>query len=145
MRFKRNKLPVILLVFLAACQVTDQSALQQQLETAVTRVQNAFVPDKRLDILEAQVRFENDAWLITGETTIPDAKAALVKAVDSLLAGKPYQVDMMLLPSPTLGDSTHAIVRVSVANLRKQPKHAVEMVDQLVMGAPIRLLKKEED
>lgn len=145
MLLKWNKSLVVFLVFLAACQANDQAALQQQLENTVAAVQNAFVPDQRLDILDAQVRFENGVWLISGETTLPEAKTALVQAVDSLLAGKKYEVGLALLPSSTLGDSTHGLVRVSVANLRKHPKHATEMVDQLVMGTPIRLLKKEED
>lgn len=145
MRFKHKSFILVLLIFLAACQVTDQAALQKQLEAAVTRVQNVLVPDKRLEVFEAKVRFENGIWLITGETTLPEAKAALVKTLDSLLAGKPHQVDLTLLPSANLGDSTQAVVRVSVANLRKQPKHSAEMVDQLVMGAMIRLLKKDEN
>lgn len=145
MSFKRNQSLVVLLVVLAAGRAAAQSGMQQQLETTVARVQNALVPDKRLELLEAQVRLENAAWLITGETTLPGARAALVQAVDSLLNGTPYQIDLTLLPSPALGDSTHAVVRVSVANLRKQPRHSAEMVDQMLLGAPLRLLKKDED
>jgi hypothetical protein len=110
MRFKRNKSLVVLLVFLAACQATDQPALQRQLETAVTRVQNALVPDQRLDILEAQVRFENETWLLSGETTLPDAKAALVKAVDSRCRqATPSRYDAVA--KPDFGRSTQAVVR----------------------------------
>ncbi len=145
MLIKRYRLLFVSLVFLAACQSNDKVGLQQQLENTVTALQTTYIADKRLAILDAQVRFENGAWQISGETTVAEAKAALVQAVDSLLAGKKYQVEMTLLPSPALGDSTYALVRVSVANLRKQPRHSAEMVDQLVMGTPIRLLKKDEN
>ncbi len=142
---QRYKLFFIFPIFLVSCLSADRDAQRHQLENAATTIQTSFVPDKRLEVFDVQMKLENGAWLISGETTLPEAKATLAKALDSLLAGKKYQLDMALLPSPALGDSTHGIVRVSVANLRKQPRHTAEMVDQLVMGTPIRVLKKDEN
>ncbi|MFQ5584494.1 MAG: NlpC/P60 family protein, partial [Calditrichia bacterium] len=52
-----------------------------------------------------------------------------------------YQNDFHRLPLPSLGDSNYAIVRVSVAHLREEPRHSAQLVDQNIMGNVIRLLK----
>jgi cell wall-associated NlpC family hydrolase len=49
----------------------------------------------------------------------------------------------MELPDSSLGDRTYALVCLSVANLREEPDHAAQMVDQNIMGSPLRLLKDE--
>ncbi|MDZ7288907.1 MAG: C40 family peptidase [candidate division KSB1 bacterium] len=140
---KHYKFLVTLLLFLAGCESSNRTALQTQIEATITATQKVFVPDRRLDVFDAQVHFENGAWLIRGETTMPAAKTALIKAVDSLLAHRQHKTEIALLPDSTLGDSTQALIRVSVANLRKQPRHSAELVDQLLMGTPIKLLKED--
>jgi cell wall-associated NlpC family hydrolase len=140
----RFKFLIALLIFLLSCQISDRDTLQHRLNRVITDIQHSFIPDNRLDIFDAQAHFENGVWLITGETTVAEAKAAFIKAADSILANKKYKAEIILLPPPSLGDSVHALVRVSVANVRKSPKHSAEMVDQVIMGTPLRLLKRED-
>jgi cell wall-associated NlpC family hydrolase len=142
---KRHELFSLLLIGCVACTADDPATLQRKLEDRLTQIQNAFVPDRRVEVLDTRVRFENGVWVLSGETTLPGAKQAITQAVDSLLIKQKHQVEIVLLPAPGLGDKIDGLIRVSVANLRKQPKHSAEMVDQLILGTPIRLLNKQDN
>lgn len=46
-----------------------------------------------------------------------------------------------LLPGAGLGGRTHGIVAVSVANVRREPKHFAELLTQLLMGTTVKLVQ----
>jgi hypothetical protein len=50
-------------------------------------------------------------------------------------------LDFQLLPPEGFGDTTHALVNVSVGNLRRNPKHSAELVDQVLIGMELKLIK----
>jgi cell wall-associated NlpC family hydrolase len=50
---------------------------------------------------------------------------------------------LTVLPQPSLGERVHGVVSISVANLRTKPSHAAEMATQVLMGTPLRVLKKQ--
>ena len=106
------------------------------------QIQTVFVPDKSLDVFDAELIHLNNQWILKGETTVPAAREALLAVADSLLGANGYQNKLMLLPDSSLGDSAYALVSVSVAHLRDAPRHSAKMVDQTIMGRPLRLLKK---
>ncbi len=101
------------------------------------------IPDKRLDRFEVEAVKKGAKWEVKGDTTVAEARDAVIQAARSAFGTHLGNVDIKLLPDPTLGEKNQALVRVSVAPLRKVPKHAAEMVDQLVMGTRVRLLKED--
>lgn len=142
---KRYKLFFILFICFAGCVIEGPATLQRKLEDSFAEIQNALAPDRRVEVLDTQVRLENGVWVVSGETTLPAAKQAIAHTVDSLLRRQKHQVEIILLPAPDLGDKLNGLIRVSVANLRRHPRHSAEMVDQLTLGTPIRLLNKEDN
>ncbi len=107
------------------------------------QVQRHFAPDLSLNVFDAKLRKENQEWILQGETTVAGAKEKIIALTDSLLGKQHYKDEFIVLPHPSLGDSTYALISVSVAHLREEPRHAAQLVDQAIMGETIRLLKNK--
>jgi len=106
-------------------------------------IEKTEIGDKRLEFFEVQATERNRRWDVTGETTLTSARDAVLEAARETFGARLGSVDIKLLPDPALGQNNEALVRVSVAPLRRVPRHSAEMVDQVVMGTPLRLLKTE--
>lgn len=130
----------LLLVFLN-CQ--NESLLISRFNEKISHLQKKYAPDRSLEVFKAQLSKEKNHWILRGETTLTEAKVAIISVTDSLLGRNNYQNNLKILPDSTLGDSTFGIVKLSVVNLRDEPDHAAELVDQNIMGQILRLLKKE--
>ena len=60
---------------------------------------------------------------------------------DSLSFGN----DVILLPDPSLGDSTRGIINVSVTPIRDRSSHTAQMIDQAIMGNWVKILIEKDD
>jgi len=114
-----------------------------EFEKQISAVESDLIPDKRLDVFQVEALKSGSKWDVKGETTVAAGKDRVLQAARSAFGSQLGNVDLKVLPEPSLGEKNQALVRVSVAPMRKLPKHAAEMVDQLVMGTPVRLLKEE--
>ncbi len=148
MRFLRFKpgnerlgwLAVLLLTVLVACQ--QSLPVEEVFRTRLIAIQKQWVPDRTLDVLEATLVRTSGRWVLRGETTVPEARTAVLALADSLV-GNAFVDSLLVLPHPSLGDSVFGIVTVSVANLREEPRHAAQLVDQAILGDELRLLKQK--
>lgn len=126
---------------LLALVVISWACKQQQNEKIAIRTieetQTAFAPDKRVAVFD--IRWEKDSLI--GETNLPEAHQELIQ---SLNAYNIHFVDQVnLLPDASLGNQNKALVTISVANIRSQPKHSAELATQALMGTPLNVLKQE--
>jgi hypothetical protein len=96
-----------------------------------------FAPDKRVALWN--VRMEDNT--LTGETNLPQALVRLKSKLDS--AEIEFRDEVTVLPSQGLGGKEFALVTLSVANIRSEPKHSAELATQATLGTPLKVLKKE--
>jgi len=136
---KLKHLNFAIALLLLAC--TGKQAPPESLLQDIEQIRENFAPDKRTALFNVTVENEADHWVLSGETSEPAAFNALSQLSAKVYAGLNPVVEVTLLPGEEFGDSTMALVRVSVANLRREPKHSAELVDQTLMGRPVRLLK----
>ncbi|WP_432711633.1 NlpC/P60 family protein [Pedobacter sp.] len=116
------------------------SNLINRIKELTTQLGKKVAPDKRTAIFNVQV-LETPTATVELETTIPSAVAALRSEFQK--AGLNVIVQPKLLPAAELGTQLYGVVRLSVANNRKEPAHSAEMMTQMLMGTPVELLKKE--
>jgi len=109
----------------------------------VESVQKKFAPDKRLSVFDIQLQKKGDQLIITGEVNDSKLWHVLKDSIQAHAKNLDLVFNVVPLPEKALGDSTFGIVDVSTAHLRKQPKHAAEMLSQAVLGSVVRLLKKK--
>ncbi len=103
----------------------------------IDAVKQQYAPDKRTALF--QVEYNNNT--LTGETNLPEAKDALLERLKT--AGISFQDDIKVLPEAELQGKHQAVVTISVANMRSQPRHAAELATQATMGTPLNVLKKD--
>ncbi len=103
----------------------------------VDAVRQQFAPDKRVALFDVKT----NGTVLTGETNMPAAKAALLSKLTA--AGISFQDSIQVLPLADLKDKTNAVVTLSVANLRSEPKHPAELATQATMGTPLKVWKQK--
>ncbi len=131
-------------ILLAMSQTpSPKDPMVAQFEKQVSVVEAAMIPDKRLDLFQVEAVKSGSKWDVRGETTVAAAKDGVLQAAHSAFGTHLGNVNLKLLPDPALGEKNQALVRVSVAPMREVPKHAAEMVDQVVMGTAVKVLKEE--
>ncbi len=139
----QQKIKAVFVLLLALTILSCQNSRQiiQRFEAQSKQVQQKFAPDLSLNVFSVELVREQGEWVLRGETSVLEARQALTALADSLLGPGNYRDSLLVLPHPALGDSTFAIVTVSVANLREEPRHAAQLVDQYILGRVLRLLK----
>lgn len=109
----------------------------EEVNDLIGSIRQRFAPDKRVALWD--VSYEQGA--LVGETSLPEAFSALLDSLDVRQIAVNSQVNV--LPDANLGDRTSALVTISVANIRSQPKHSAELATQALMGTPLKVLKQE--
>ena len=120
---------------LLMAQTLTYKALSQELQS----LQKQLVPDKRVAILDIELKDTLQAKVVvSGETNLPDAKEQIIRFLTDKKIS--FAVSVRLLPDYSLGDKTWALASLSVSNLRSQPDNASELVSQALMGTPMKIL-----
>jgi hypothetical protein len=128
----------IFLAVLSGCSKVPMESLQSDIDSIASH----WIPDSRLALCDIVIAdADANQLVLKGETTIYEAKDEIF----SWLLGKGYMVldSVLFLPDTSLQSTPWALVTVSVANLRKRPSHAAEMVSQAIMGTPMKIIKKK--
>ena len=129
----------VTLVFLLACQNAQKRT--QKVNRLILEIKNKYVPDSRVDVFDVKLKVSNGKLILSGKTNIAGAKDELIKAVSDITSDFVDSVEV--LPSSELGDKIYGVVTVSVANMRSEPSHRAELVNQLIMGTEVQLLEKK--
>ncbi|WP_299533619.1 SH3 domain-containing C40 family peptidase [Ulvibacterium sp.] len=140
MNFKTNIfITALALAFLGACEVPNEE--KAPLQEQISAVKSKFAPDKRVALFNVKALRENDDLVLKGESDLPDAIAALKEQLTK--ENIEFLDSIQLLPALDLGKKTRAVINISVANLRSEPKHSAELVTQATLGTPVKVLKKQ--
>jgi len=124
--------PALLVFYLASCATPDDTQSVNQL---IESFRSTTAPDKRVAIWI--LSFENDS--LKGET---DRLTALDELISELNEqGIQFTNVVKRLPDADLEGKTKAVVTISVANIRSQPRHSAELATQALMGTPLTVLK----
>lgn len=112
-------------------------------DSLIMQIQKAHAPDKRVAVFDIQVEAEGKNLAVTGLT---DQIAALtLLRQEWKKAGIAVKDDILLLPDPALGEWQYGLVKVSVANIRSEPRHSAELATQALLGTPLRVLRRQGD
>ena len=140
--------PYILAFSLASLLVSCNDARQDPItaeenptDAFIEDVQEEYVPDRRVARFDVTSEEYDGKFVLRGETTNPEALASLKQKLDS--ARIEYVDSIQVYPAEDLEGKTNALVRISVANIRSNPKHSAELATQATLGTPLKVLKKE--
>jgi hypothetical protein len=120
---------------IAMAQTQSYKVLSRELQS----LQKQIVPDKRVAVLEIEIKDTlQPIVVVSGKTNLPEAKVKIMQFfTDKKIA---FIDSLRLLPDPSLGYKTWALAKLSVSNIRALPKDASELVSQVLMGTPMKVL-----
>lgn len=103
-----------------------------------------FAPDKRTAVFAVRASLKGNELTLAGEVHNDAMKRQLLHFIED---AKQFTVvdSLVALPHPSLGGRTFGVVSTSVANMRVKPGHAEEMATQVLLGTPLRILKRDDD
>lgn len=128
------------LVFLSAA--TAQTGGTTMIPDLLKEARQKLAPDRRTAVFDVRGEPRGDAVVLSGEVQSDEMKRALVKLFKDH-GVKALADSLTALPQESLGERTHGVISVSVANIRYKPDHPAEMATQALLGTPVRILKKE--
>lgn len=137
--FRPLLLSSLAVLLATACIPAERNAsIQSTVERQAEDIRKQTVPDRRIGVFQFM---KDESGAITAfETDQPQ----VATKVDSLLDSHGLSdIPVQLLPDQALGDTVHAVVRVGVANLRRDPRHGAELVDQTILGTRLKILKRQ--
>ena len=132
---------ISLSIFFIAFNCSGHKKILSSFNKYAHELEGNYIKDKSLSIFTTNLYQINDNWILEGETTNLVLHSNLIRFTDSLLTKEGYTNNFILLPDSSLGDSSFAIVNVSVTPLREKPQHSSQMVDQAIMGNTVKLLR----
>lgn len=130
-------LSIIILIGIFSCENKKQLS---EIQDIINEIKNKYAPDSRTAIFKINPENTNPI-ILSGETNIEEAKLLLLSRIQE--AEIPIKDDILLLPDKSIGKKKFAIVNVSVANLRANPKHSAELATQTILGTPVKVLKNK--
>ena len=132
---------ILTLVLLVAAGCKTQTNAINNYKSEIDSIGIVWVPDLREGIFDAEILPGTSGMILKGETTVPEAKAAITALLDH--DGVQYTDSLKLLPDPSEITEPWGLVNVSVCNVRFSSSYEAEMVSQALMGTPVRILKKD--
>lgn len=132
-----NSVPIGILVLAGACSGPETN----KADAFISSVKERYAPDKRTALFDISAGKQGNMLVLNGETNIPAAKTALFSLLDS--AGVEAVDSVRLLPAEDLDGEVFGLAMLSVCNLRVEPGHSEEMATQILLGTPVRILKKD--
>ncbi|TAE30417.1 MAG: glycoside hydrolase [Cytophagales bacterium] len=127
-----------LLVCFILCVLTVVCPAQTPVTATINAVRQQYAPDGRVALFS--VKLDSTGTLV-GKTNLPQAKLDLLSRLDGEKVA--YKDAIQVLPAPSLEGKTYAVVTVSVANLRSDPRDGAELATQALLGMPLRVWDKD--
>jgi len=139
MKIFYKKTSLLILLLCAWTVGMSQSLSYKSLTQELLLLQKQLVPDKRVAILEIELKDTlHPEVVVSGKTNLPEAR----KQITGFMTDRNISFidSIRLLPDSSLGEKIWALGKLSVSNVRALPKDASELVSQVMMGTPMKIL-----
>ena len=129
-------------LLLVGCNSGTETVVEENspASAAIDEVRNQYAPDRRVAIFDVESVDTTGTLVLRGESNLPEAVTDLKQRLDA--QNITYTDSIQMLPAEDLEGKTEAVIQISVANLRSRPSHSSELVTQVTLGTPVKVLKK---
>ncbi|HEY9184913.1 MAG TPA: C40 family peptidase [Salegentibacter sp.] len=137
-------LPFVLGVLLIAssCEENKESLEENPTDEHIAEVKKEYAPDSRVALFDVKTEKQGDSYILKGESNDPEAVESLKQKLQA--ENIKFTDSIRLLPdSEELENKTRGVVKISVANIRDEPKHSAQLVTQATLGMPLKVFKKK--
>jgi gamma-D-glutamyl-L-lysine dipeptidyl-peptidase len=135
-------LNTFILFLIAGC--SHPSGKIDRVQREIDSISTLYIPDHRIGIADIKALSGSEGTVILkGETTDMLLKETLIKTLNK--NGNKLIDSILILPDTLTNKSFWGLATLSVINIRKHPAHSAELVNQTLLGTPVRILKNEDD
>ncbi len=131
---------IVILIVASSCHSQLNNDRQKNIIFLLDSIKTVNAPDKRISLWNVSFVDSLNKIKLIGEL---DKKEAYNDIVDIVEKKYPkLENNIKLLPEESDEQVVNALVNNSVANLRSNPRHSAEISTQVLLGTPIKILKK---
>ena len=132
------------LIIAIALAVSSLAATAVNPVDALADLKQRIAPDKRTTVWDVKATQQGGKWILSGTVGTQAQKKAIQAAM--LKNGySGYTDKITVLEDGIPAARKWALVKLSIATLRTEPKHSAEIATQGIMGAPVKVLEKCDD
>ena len=121
--------------------VVSMTAPAMTLVEALNELKTRIAPDKRTAVWDIKAANQGGKWVLSGTVGTQAQKKAIQATM--LKNGYNYTDKITVLEDGIPAARKWALVKLSIATLRTEPKHSAEVATQGIMGAPVKVLQKD--
>ncbi len=130
------------LIIALVMAVSSLAALAITPDEALANLKQRIAPDKRTAIWDVTAKQQSGKWVLSGTVGTKAQKQAILAAM--LKNGySGYTDKITVLEEGIPAARKWALIKLSIATLRTEPKHSAEMATQGIMGSPVKVLQKD--
>lgn len=123
---------------------TIQAQRFKAINDALLTLKKEIVPDSRVALMQISLSDTmNEVPVLKGKTDLTEGKERIIDFLKS------QQVDfidsLVVLPDGSVGHFRWALASLSVSTMRSMPDDASELVTQVMMGTPLKLLERHHN
>ncbi|SFN57067.1 C40 family peptidase [Salegentibacter flavus] len=137
-------LPLVLGIVLSATSCEDKTVKEEKNPTDeyIAEVKREYAPDGRVALFDVKSEKQGDSYVLKGESNETEAVESLKQKLEA--ENIKFKDSIRLLPdAEELENKTRGVVKISVANIRDEPKHSAQLVTQATLGMPLKVFKKK--
>ncbi|GMT46111.1 MAG: peptidase [bacterium] len=139
MSIKNLVIFLIVIVILDSCSETNESSLVSEITESIDSLKQIYAPDTRIALWDVSIKNSNNKLSVVAEVGNKNAQAGLLKLKTKFPS---INFSVNLLPN-VHAKTIFALVNNSVSSIRREDRHSAEMVNQTLLGTPVKVFKKE--
>lgn len=114
--------------------------VDNKIDSLIREIEKEYIPDKRVEVFTIQREWLNDVCILSGETTNIDAHKVLIERATKITPN--IEDKIRILPLANANFKKWGVVNNSVADFRAKAAYSSEMVTQVLLGMPLKILDK---
>lgn len=127
---------------LISCEENAEKESTNEADEVIAQISEKYAPDSRVALFDVEAIKNDQSYTLKGESNLPDAVKDLKQKMTA--ENLKFTDSIKMLPdNEGLEDKTMGVVKISVANLRDEPKHSAQLVTQATLGMPLKVYKKQ--
>lgn len=133
---------LVFIIFITACSRPGNSSLIVDIQNDIDSLAIIYAPDSRIELWNISIENNDDKISVMAEVANKKAKSDLLKTFSEKYPD--MEIKVTLLPENYRANTINALVNNSVSSIRAEPSHKAEIVNQALLGWPLRIFKKEK-
>ncbi len=113
-----------------------------KLESYIATFAAKNILDPKVTVFDVKVEDRGGTVCLSGDVLFPNHKSGLERVLNVLGFDK-MENNIRVLPDPALGDEAFGVATSPTVSMKRNPGIYSEQVNQVLYGAPLRLLKRD--